>query len=645
VTDERCFIAMDDGVRIAVTLHFPDVPPPWPVVFEARPYRKEDVSDSTAMYRRLCDEGGLAVCRADVRGTGSSEGIARSEYTQRELDDWLEVIAWLAEQDWSNGAVGMFGTSYSGFNSLQVAALEPPALKAIIPIYATDRRYTDDVHFGGGVRRCLDFLDYPMLMLAMNALPPVPWVFGDGWREEWIRRIEGTEPWELDWFRHQNEDDFWRHGSVFFDGYERIRAATMIVAGHADGYRNMAFRGFERLTAPKALLFGPWSHMSARTSLPGPRIDHVPEMIRWWRRWLAGEENGVDLEPPIRIFVRHPSEPDVNLSAFEGEWRSEPEWPPARLEERHMSLEAAAAPKGDTLHVRGDVGVAGSIWCAADLPFGIPWDQRVDEPFSLVFDWGDLSGPLEIMGHPRCELTVTSSNEVAFVSAKLCCVHPDGSSELVTRGILNLTHREGHGEPVPLSPGEPVAVSLELDATAFVWTPGTRLRLDIAGSDFPSSWPPPHATELRIDPGRSTLVLPVMTGPPVAPPPVYEPGEPEPHRPERVSWEVHDDVINGERRVVIDHGGVRGTGARDLEYYDHYFGEVGVKGADPGTAWASGGTVYELGWPEVTARCESRGSLRTGASAWRLEMELKVFENGDLIAERRWEQELPRHLQ
>ena len=98
----------------------------------------------------------------------------------------LATIAWLADQEWSNGNVGMFGTSYSGFNSLQVAALQPPALKAIIPIYATDRRYTDDVHYGGGVMRGIDFLDYPMLMVAMNALPPVPSVFGDGWREEWI---------------------------------------------------------------------------------------------------------------------------------------------------------------------------------------------------------------------------------------------------------------------------------------------------------------------------------------------------------------------------------------------------------------------------------------------------------------------------
>ena len=80
-------------------------------------------------------------------------------------------------------------------------------------------------------------------------------------------------------------------------------------------------------------------------------------------------------------------------------------------------------------------------------------------------------------------------------------------------------------------------------------------------------------------------------------------------------------------------------------YFDHYFGEVGVRRDEPGTAWASGGTVYELEWPEVTARCESRGNLRTDANTWRMELELKVYENGELLAERRWEEEVPRHLQ
>jgi putative CocE/NonD family hydrolase len=643
--DERRFLEMDDGARIAVTLHFPETRPPWPVVFEARPYRKDDFSDATEIYRRLCEEGGLAVCRADVRGTGSSEGIAEDEYTDREWQDHVQTIAWLASQAWSNGNVGMFGTSYSGFNALQVAALRPPALKAIIPIYATDRRYTDDVHYGGGVRRGIDFLDYPAYMVALNALPPVPSVYGDGWREEWRRRIDATEPWELGWLEHQREDDYWRRGSICFD-YQAIEAATLVIAGHADGYRNMALRTFERLRCPRKILFGPWSHMSPRLSMPGPRIDHVPVMIRWWDRWLRGNE-APDADPPISIFVRRWTDPEPDLDAYAGEWRAEPEWPPARLAEERRGLGSALLGEQtdgtDALQVRGDVGVTGSIWCAASLPFGLPWDQRADEAFSLVYDW-PVDRETEIMGHPRVELAVAASVPVAFVSAKLCDVAPDGRSSLVTRGILNLTHRASHEHPEPLTPGASVAATIELDATSYVFEPGHTIRLDLAGSDFPSSWPPPAAGAIEIDRAGSALILPVMGGPPVAAPPVFEPGEPEPARPERVSWAVTDDVLARERAVAIDHGGVRGrSGLADAS--DRYRGEIRVHRDEPGSCTAEATASLELQWPDANVRTESRARLRSDRDAWYLEIDLEVYDGDDRIAERRWERTVPRDLQ
>jgi hypothetical protein len=652
--DERRFLEMDDGVRIALTLHFPDTPPPWPVVFEARPYRKDDLSDATAIYRRLCDEGGLAVCRADVRGTGSSEGNAEDEYTARELQDHFATIAWLAEQEWSNGNVGMYGTSYSGLNALQVAALRPPALKAIIPIYATDRRYTDDVHYGGGARRGIDFLDYPAYMVALIALPPVPSVYGKGWREEWLRRVGTSEPWELGWLEHQNEDDYWRHGSVFFD-YGAIQAATLVIAGHADGYRNMALRAFEQLRAPKKLLFGPWSHMSPRLSMPGPRIDHVPVMIDWWKRWLGGE-TGIDVEPSISIFVRRWSDPEPDLDAYEGEWRAEPVWPPARLVEDRRVLDSAVASRGsaagetasettanDVLEIRGDVGVTASIWCAATLPFGLPWDQRPDEAFSLVYDW-PITEEVEIMGRPRVELTVAASVPVMFVSAKLCDVAPDGRSSMVTRGILNLTHRDSDESPEALQPGEPVSATVELDATAYVFEPGHTMRLDLAGSDFPSSWPPPFSGTIEVGRAGSTLVLPVMDGPPVLPPPTFLPGEPAPTLPERVSWEIREDILTRERSVAIDHGGVRGrSGLADGS--DRYWGEITAGVHDPGNSRASAGASLVLSWDEASVRTESRATLRSDPENWHLSIELEVYEGDELIADRRWERTTPRDLQ
>ena len=145
----------------------------------------------------------------------------------------------------------MFGYIYSGFNSLQLACERPPQLNAICAIYATDDRYTDDVHYMGGALRAIDLVDYCHYMVPMNALPPVPAVWGDGWRDEWLRRIDEHEPWLLRWLEEQLDGPYWRHGSVRPD-YERIACPTMIVAGWADGYRNNTFRTFAALRCAEA---------------------------------------------------------------------------------------------------------------------------------------------------------------------------------------------------------------------------------------------------------------------------------------------------------------------------------------------------------------------------------------------------------
>ncbi|HWD46181.1 MAG TPA: CocE/NonD family hydrolase, partial [Actinomycetota bacterium] len=270
MVERRSWIPMEDGVRLAASLFLPasvEAGGAAPVVLEALPYRKDDATASyRPEYERLCGEYGYAVARVDLRGTGSSEGRATDEYPASEQDDLCQVIGWLAAQPWSTGAVGMYGTSYSGFNSLQVAAERPPALKAIVAIYASDDRYTDDVHYTGGAVKLLDLVDYPLYMVALNALPPLPAIAGPAWRERWRERVEGLEPWLLRWLEEQADGPYWRQGSVR-PAYERIACPTMLVAGWADGYRNATFRVLERLRAPARLLFGPWSHMAPDISL------------------------------------------------------------------------------------------------------------------------------------------------------------------------------------------------------------------------------------------------------------------------------------------------------------------------------------------------------------------------------------------
>ena len=649
------FIPMSDGIRLAATLYLPGGEGGRPAILEALPYRKDDL---TASYRpeyvRLA-EAGYVVCRVDVRGTGTSEGVAEDEYPEIEQRDMNEVIAWLASREWSTGTVGMYGTSYSGFNSIQMAIERPPALGAICAIYATDDRYTDDVHFTGGALRALDVVDYVLYMAALTVLPPVPSVFGEGWRDEWLRRIEGTEPWLLRWLEEQLDGPYWRHGSLR-PGYERIACPTMLVAGWADGYRNNTFRTFEALGCPKRLLVGPWSHMSTATSLPGPHIDLVPELVRWFGRWLRDEENGIENEPPIQVFVRHSTRPAPDLAEMRGEWRHEPGWP---LERGRTEMLRPDPPEGsDELTIQGDVGTSAWISCAGRLPWGQPSDQREDDARSLVHEWGPLDAELEILGYPTLSVTVASSVPVAYLSAKLCDVFPDGTSALVTRGVLNLAQRRSSTEPEPLEPGRATPARVELDATSWVFEAGHRIRLSVAGADWPNIWPPPTAGTLTFDRGALELSLPVVEGdPPIPTPPVFTPSPgKETHGPTPTGeqpplvWQIEHDLLGRERRAVVSHGS-NYEGEEGARIEERYEGAVGVSTADPGAAWARATSRYVIHWPEADCATEARLDLRSDADAYHVVVEVVAEELADDVAagigrrERRFERTIPRRLQ
>src|SRR5262249_53988843 len=143
---------------------------------------------------------GYVFVNLHARGTGNSEGIHLDEYLAEETRDGYDAIEWLASRSWCSGAVGMLGASYSGFTAMQVAALEPPSLRAIAPAYFTDRRYTDDCHYKGGcLRGYYDTMAYGLSMVARNALPPHPRAVGARWSELWERRLAESEPYLLKW--------------------------------------------------------------------------------------------------------------------------------------------------------------------------------------------------------------------------------------------------------------------------------------------------------------------------------------------------------------------------------------------------------------------------------------------------------------
>jgi len=631
---------MDDGVELATTLHLPDLAAgPQPCLLEALPYRKDDMTYSyAAEYARLCDEFGYAVARVDLRGTGSSGGDAVDEYPPREQADLCAVVAWLAAQDWCDGNVGMYGTSYSGFNALQVACERPPALKAVVAIYATDDRWTDDVHWRGGQRKLLDLVDYCHYMTAMNALPPVPSVWGPDWREEWLRRIRTCESWLLRWLAERVDGAYWRNGSVA-PGYDRIDCAVMLVAGWADGYRNNSFRTVAALRSarvPHRLIAGPWAHVATDEAMPGPRIDLLPEMVVWWDRWLRGRtavpvDHGLDGSASSSIFVRRSTHPAPDLDTHDGWWIRE-EWPSPRVADRVCELSAR-----DPYVVRADTGVEAWIDCAGHLPWGQSSDQRFDDAASITWD---LPGEgVVLLGQPSIRLRVASSSTRPVLSVKLCDVFPDGTSALITRGSLDLSFRDSRTHPTRIDPGVTYDVELMLDACAYELEDGHTLRVSVAGSDWPNTVAPAEPSVLRVDGGR--LDLPVWRGPSPHSPPQFTLGaDVSSESGDGTVWRVERDVLRRETDVVIEHGSTYPVPGGTFS--EHYSGRLTV---DTRTfeQRAIGEVLLAGRWdegPEVTTR--SALDVRIDADSYDVTLTLACTEDGELVGERTWRDRLPR---
>jgi putative CocE/NonD family hydrolase len=567
--EDPVFIPVGGGVRLAGTLWRPDTTERVPAVLEAVPYRRRDgtVFRDEEIQPYLAGHG-IAALRIDIRGSGDSGGVLEDEYSGQEQEDALAVIAWLAAQPWCSGSVGMTGISWGGFAALQTAALRPPALKAIIALCCSDDRYADDVHYMGGCLLTEDPL-WSAFMLANNALPPDPQSVGADWRVMWHYRLDKLRSLSATWLRHQRRDEYWRAGSVCED-WSRIRCPIYAIGGWEDSYTNAVPRLLAGLTVPRKGLIGPWSHSYPCRGSPGPNIGYLQEALRWWRQWLKGEDTGIMAEPMLRAWMMEPERPRPFYAEHPGRWVAEDACPSPRIQPWVLHLNERrlgdAAVPGPELSVRSPM-TAGND-CGRWGGYGgtcpdMAIDQRREDGLALSFDSEPLPDDLELLGAPRLELELAVDRPVALLAARLCAVDPDGTSALLTYGVLNLTHRESHAHPAPLEPGRKYWVELLLNDLGRRLRAGQRLRLSLATQHWPILWPSPELATLNITAGRSTLILPVRPPRPedegLTP---FGPAETAPSvpmtelRPGGHSRTVEDDVGTGLRRItlVTDYG-------------------------------------------------------------------------------------------
>ncbi len=661
---EPVSITMPDGTRLAARLWLPEGAEhtPVPAILEYLPYRKRDsTARRDSLNHRYFAGHGYACVRVDLRGSGDSEGVLEDEYLEQELADGEAVLRWIAAQPWCDGAIGMMGISWGGFNGLQIAARRPPELKAIITLCSTDDRYSDDVHYMGG---CLlgDNLSWASTMFAYNSLPPDPEIVGERWREMWFERLAGSGLWLDTWLRHQHRDAYWQHGSVAED-LTAIACPVFAVSGWADGYTNAVFRLLEGLNVPRLGLIGPWSHRYPHLGLPGPAIGFLQEALRWWDRWLRDQENAIMDEPMLRIWKQDTVSPFTSYDHRPGRWVGEPQWPSERVAPRRYrlsprSLVAPEEPLPQTVHDPDlavnsplSVGLFAGKWCSYAGGPDLPGDQREEDGGALVFDSSPLSEDVEVLGVAVAELELSVDRPVAMVAVRLSEVLAHGPATRITYGLLNLAHRDSHEHPEPLEPHRRYRVSVPLNAVAQRFCAGSRLRLAVSTSYWPIAWLPPASVTLTVHTEASGLILPVRSVAEPDPVPTFEPPEAAEPRHETQLEPIHQDWLvkrhldaDVSTLEVIEDKGTRRIDDIDLEITTSAV-ECYTYRADDVTS-ARGETRWHRGLRrgDWDVKTRTRTVLTCTETHFHIEAELDAFEGERRVFSRNWHRVVPRRL-
>jgi len=506
-TIETGWLTMKDGMRLSITYLKPTPSFPgekFPVLFDYYPYRKDEYPYDYPLYfvRR-----GFIMATVDIQGTGSSEGtVPDREYSEQELDDAMEIIDQLSKIPESNGRVGMWGKSWGGFNSIQVAMRQPPALKAILATEATDDLFHDDVHHMDGAFHIDQFIPYMDNYYSVPQTPDYPL------NEAYFQDRFNTYPWFLTYTKNQLDGEFWRKNSLRWQ-YDKIKIPCYLIGGLLDGYRDSIPRMLENMEVPIRAVIGPYRHEWPDNGAPGPNYEWRHEAVRWWDYWLKDRDTGIMDDPRFIVFIRKGHGPDMELKMTPGYWAGI-DWPIKEttwkklFPSEYRGLQAQPGKQSiEKLRYVPSYGVMTGLWWGE--PTG---DIRPDDAGSLVFDSPVVEESFEIIGFPKVYLRVSADAPLAHWVARLEDVQPDGTVSLVTGMLLNGSQRESRLHPKLLVPGKIYDLEFEMHFTTWTFKPGHRIRLSVSNSLFPMIWPTPYSmtTKLYLGEEKTCLELPVV---------------------------------------------------------------------------------------------------------------------------------------
>ncbi|MCC7079220.1 MAG: CocE/NonD family hydrolase [Burkholderiales bacterium] len=657
---EECWIPMPDGVRLAAKLWLPDIASTRrvPTIIEVIPYRKRDIyAPRDAMHHRYFAGHGYASMRVDIRGSGDSGGIQGVFAATDEANDTLQVLAWIAQQPWSDGQVGMFGISWGGFQGIQTAFRAPPQLKAVIAqSYAPDRFRYSQVFRGGCF--LLRAIRWSSQVFGYKSRPPDPALVGGRWRDMWLARVEHNTPQIIAALKHQTFDKYWRERAI---DHARIKAPFFAVSGWADGaYVGAVSESLSKIEAPCKGLIGPWGHRYAHLGMPGPAIGFLQEALRWYDHWMRGKDTGVTRDPQLIAWMPRSVPAKSFYAESPGRWVSEAQWPSPRIKPQSFffnagGILAARAARATKISCKSPqtLGLAaGELmpWFQHGPSPELPGDQRADDGQSICFDSERLRKDVEILGTPAVTLTFSVDRPVAFVCVRVCDVAPDGASTRVTYQTFNLTHREGADKVARLTPGKEYTVRFDLIDCAYAFAQGHRIRVAISTTYWPLVWPSPEPVTLTLVTGKSALELPVRPASradgklPRFPAPESAPAFPRttltPGSRNRV---ITTDLGKGLTVVEVqDTSGRNRYDEIDLIAEARSTERYAVIEGDPLSATADVGWTWEFERGDWRIRTESRTQVSCTKREFVIRGKLAAYEGDENVFEREFEERVPR---
>ena len=499
-------VPMVDGVQLYTTVQLPDGDGPFPTVVVRSPYAQF----SNVMRDTLCGRFaryGYACVFQDTRGQGESEGDW--EPGANEIGDGRDTLAWLVEQDFQDGNIGMVGPSYLA--SVQFAALAegtPPELKTIIPsVYTTDTR---GVMYQDGLFRHETFTAWASMMRGSNS-------DADTAGEDYQRAVRHRPHNEVDtkiygaampWYQEMiaaasPADAFWQRedNTMMREIPQNMSIPILMIGGWYDVFFGPQFEDWERLATQSnsRFIIGPWTHAGTAGELPTPNsgggLFQWSEMLPWLEHHLKGE--------PLT------SATGLNLYVMgDGDWQQRDTWPTTEQVQTFYLANLDAANDCDSGRLAGAPGMGEATYTydpdnpvptrggAGMLAFILPGfdgappanvDQAglCDRDDVLTFQGEPLADSILISGDISVTLDVSSSAPDTAFTARLIEVFPDGRAMNIRDSITSLAFRNGAEFPQNYTPGERASVTIDFWPIKWRLQPGSRLRVDISSSDFP----------------------------------------------------------------------------------------------------------------------------------------------------------------